>query len=345
MAPFPKEYVMRAYQLTAFGLDHLQRVELPDPQPGPGEVLVKLEAASLNYRDLVIAKGELYQAVTLPLIPISDGAGTVVAVGKGVRRFKPGDRVTSLYKSRWIAGAMRLEWAGAEPGGPDDGMMRDLACFDAYALAPTPTHLSSLQAATLPIAALTAWHTLEVGHVTSGQSVLVIGTGGVSLFALQFAKLRGAKVIVLSSSDDKLERAKALGADIGINYRQHPQWSALVREATHGVGVDAVIETVGAATLPQSMDAVAMHGFIGLVGFLGGNEASLKLSQTLLKRIRLEGVSVASLEQHERMIAAIEQCQLEPVIDRVYGFGQLREAFDFMASGQHFGKIVIDFSA
>jgi NADPH:quinone reductase-like Zn-dependent oxidoreductase len=335
---------MRTYRLPAFGLEHLQRIDLPEPQPGPGQVLVKLEAASLNYRDLLMAQGRLYRDVKLPIVPVSDGAGTVLAVGEGVSRFKPGDQVTTLYKSRWLAGAIRPEWAGIEPGGPDDGVMRDLACFDAYALVHAPTHLSHVQAATLPIAALTAWHALELAHVTSGQSVLILGTGGVSLFALQFAKLRGARAIVLSSSDEKLARAKALGADVGINYATHPQWSPLVREATGGRGVDAVIETVGAATLPQSMDAVAMHGFIGLVGFMGGNEASLTLTQALLKRIHLQGISVAPLEQHERMNAAIEQSKLEPVIDRVYGFEQLREAFDLMATGKHFGKIAIDFS-
>lgn len=335
---------MRAYQLPAFGLDQLQRVELPTPQPRPGEVLVKLEAASLNYRDLLMVQGNLYRAVALPIVPVSDGAGSVVAVGDGVTRFKPGDRVTTLYKSRWIGGAIRPEWVGAEPGGPDDGVMRDLACFDAYALAPAPAHLSALQAATLPIAALTAWQALELANITSGQSVLVLGTGGVSLFALQFAKLRGARAIVLSSSDEKLERARTLGADVGINYVKHPQWSSLVREATAGRGVDAVIETVGAATLPQSMEAVAMHGFIGLVGFMGGNEATITLTQALLSRIRLQGISVAPLEQHERMAAAVEYSRLEPVIDRVFGFEELREAFELMASGKHFGKIAIDFT-
>ncbi|MDR3445326.1 MULTISPECIES: NAD(P)-dependent alcohol dehydrogenase [unclassified Dyella] len=335
---------MRAYRLPAFGLDQLQRVDLPEPQPGSGEVLVKLEAASLNYRDLLMAQGGLYRDVKLPIIPVSDGAGTVLAVGDGVTRFKPGDRVTTVYKSRWIAGAIRPEWVGAEPGGPDDGVMRDLACFDAYALAHAPAHLNALQASTLPIAALTAWHALELAHVTSGQSVLVLGTGGVSLFALQFAKMRGARAIVLSSSDEKLERAKVLGADVGINYVRHPQWSPQVLEATGGRGADAVIETVGASTLRQSMDAVAMHGFIGLVGFMGGNEASLTLTQALLKRIHLQGISVAPLESHERMNAAVELTHLEPVIDRVYGFDQLRDAFGLMATGKHFGKIVIDFS-
>jgi len=334
---------MRAYRLPSFGLDQLERIDLPDPQPRPGEVLVKLEAASLNYRDLVVVQGS-YGHMHLPVVPVSDGAGTVLAVGDGVTRFKPGDRVTTLFKSGWLAGAIRPEWSSSEPGGPHDGVMRDLACFDAYALAHAPAHLNALQASTLPIAALTAWHALELAHITSGQSVLVLGTGGVSLFALQFAKLRGARVIVLSSSDDKLERAKALGADVGINYVRHPQWSAAVRDATGGRGVDAVIETVGAATLPQSMDAVAMHGFIALVGFMGGNEANITLTQALLKRIRLEGLSVASLEQHERMIAAIEQTGLEPVIDRAYGFDQLRDAFGLMEKAGHFGKIVIDFS-
>jgi len=336
---------MRAIQLAAFGLDHLQQVDLPAPRPGPNEVLVRIEAASLNFRDWMLVDGQLYRGVSLPIVPVSDGAGTVLEVGTAVTRFKPGDRVTTFYKSRWIAGAMRPEWEGAEIGGPEPGVMRELACFDQYSLARAPAHLSSVQAATLPIAALTAWQLLETAHITTGQSVLLLGTGGVSLFALQFAKARGARAIVLSSSDDKLERAKALGADVGINYGKQPQWAALVREASGGAGVDAVVETVGAATLGQSLEAVRMHGFIGVLGWLGGMEASLPLSRIVLKRVRLQGISVAPLEEHERMVAAIEATGLAPVIDRVYGFGQLREAFGHLVAGRHFGKLAIDFSA
>ena len=335
---------MRAIQLTAFGLDHLEQVELPAPHPGPNEVLVRMEAASLNFRDHMLVNGDLYQGVPLPIVPVSDGAGTVQEVGKAVTRFKPGDRVTTFYKSRWLAGAMRPEWEGAEIGGPEPGVMRELACFDQYSLARAPAHLSSLQAATLPIAALTAWQTLQLARVTAGQTVLLLGTGGVSLFALQLAKSRGARVIVLSSSDDKLERAKALGADVGINYKTHPQWGLLVREASGGAGVDVVVETIGAATLVQSLEAVRMHGFIGLLGWIGGSEAKFPLTPVVLKRVRLQGISVASLEAHEQMVTAIEAIGLEPVIDHVYGFGQLRDAFECLAAGHHFGKLVIDFN-
>lgn len=336
---------MRAIRLSAFGLDHLQQVDLPAPRPAPNEVLVAIEAASLNFRDSMVVNGELYRDVPLPLVPVSDGAGTVVEVGDAVTRFKPGDHVTTFYKSRWIAGAMRPEWEGAEIGAPEPGVMRELACFDQYSLARAPGHLSSLQAATLPIAALTAWQALELAHVTSGQTVLTLGTGGVALFALQLARLRGARVIALSSSDDKLARATALGANVGINYAQHPQWGALVREATGGVGVDAVIETVGAATLEQSLDAVRVHGFVGLVGFMNGTEATLPLTRAILKRVHLQGISVASLEAHERMVAAIETNGLVPVIDRVFGFDQLRQALEQMAASRSFGKLAIDFSA
>jgi len=335
---------MRSIQLTAFGLDHLDPVDLPAPRPGPHEVLVRMEAASLNYRDHMLVSGDLYRSVPLPIVPVSDGAGTVLEVGEAVTRFRPGDRVTTFYKSRWIAGAMRPEWEGAEIGGPFDGVMRELACFDQYSLARTPAHLSSVQAATLPIAALTAWQTLELARITTGQTILLLGTGGVSLFALQFAKLRGARVIVLSSSDDKLERAKHLGADIGINYARHPQWGALVREASDGVGVDAVIETIGAATLAQSLEAVRMHGFIGVLGWIGGMDATLPLSKVILKRVRVQGISVAPLETHEQMVAAIEATGLEPVIDHVYGFTQLRAAFEHLVAGRHFGKLAIDFN-
>ena len=335
---------MRAIQFSAFGLDHLDLVDLPAPRPSPHEVLVRLEAASLNFRDHMVVDGQLYRGVPLPIVPVSDGAGTVQEVGAAVTRFKPGDRVTTFYKSRWIAGAMRPEWEGAEIGGPEPGVMRELACFDQYSLARAPAHLSSVQAATLPIAALTAWQTLELAQLTAGQTVLLLGTGGVSLFALQFAKLRGARVIVLSSSDDKLERAKALGADIGINYGTHPQWGPLVREASGGAGVDVVVETIGAATLAQSLEAVRMHGFVAILGWLGGNEAKLPLTPVVLKRVRLQGISVAPLEAHERMVAAIEATGLEPVIDHVYGFGQLREAFEHLVTGRHFGKLAIDFN-
>ena len=335
---------MRAIQLSAFGLDHLEQVDLPAPHPGPNEVLVRMEAASLNFRDHMLVDGQLYRGVPLPIVPVSDGAGTVLEVGAAVTRFKPGDRVTTFYKSRWLAGSMRPEWEGAEIGGPFDGVMRELACFDQYSLARAPAHLSSLQAATLPIAALTAWQVLEQARVTTGQTVLLLGTGGVSLFALQFAKLRGARVIVLSSSDDKLKRAKALGADVGINYAKHPQWGAPVREASGGVGVDVVVETIGGATLAQSLEAVRMHGFIGVLGWIGGNEASLPLTPVVLKRLRLQGISVAPLETHEQMVTAIEASGLEPVIDHVYGFGQLREAFEHLVAGRHFGKLAIDFN-
>lgn len=335
---------MRVYQLVQFGLEHLQLSEQPVPRPGPGQVLVKMEAASLNFRDHLLVNGQLYRDVALPLVPVSDGAGTVLEVGPGVSRFRPGDRVTTFYKARWIAGAMRTEWEGADLGGPGPGAMRELACYDAYALARAPSHLSSLQAATLPIAALTAWTALEQARLTSGQTVLLLGTGGVSLFALQLAKARGARAIVLSSSDEKLERAKALGADLGINYAKLPRWGAAVREATGGRGVDAVVETVGASTFEQSMEAVAMHGFVGIVGFLGGREAPLPLVQAILKRVRLQGISVASLEEHERMVSALEAIRLTPVIDAVYGFGELRAAFEHLAAGRHFGKIGIDFT-
>jgi NADPH:quinone reductase-like Zn-dependent oxidoreductase len=335
---------MRAIQLSAFGLDHLDLVDLPAPRPGPREVLVRMEAASLNFRDHMVVNGDLYRGVPLPIAPVSDGAGTVLEVGEEVTRFKPGDHVTTFYKSRWIAGAMRPEWEGAEIGGPEPGVMRELACFDQYSLARAPAHLSSVQAATLPIAALTAWQILETAHVTAGQSVLLLGTGGVALFALQFAKARGARAIVLSSSDEKLGRAKALGADVGINYRTHPQWGSLVREASGGTGVDVVVETIGAATLARSLEAVRMHGFIAVLGWIGGSEATLPLTPMVLKRVRLQGISVASLETHEQMVAAIEAIGLQPVIDHVYGFAQLREAFEQLVAGRHFGKLAIDFN-
>ena len=345
MTPLPlRNIIMRSMQLTAFDLDHLKLTDLPAPRPGPNEVLVRMEAAALNYRDLMLVSGQLYRGVQLPIAPVSDGAGTVLEVGEAVTRFKPGDRVTTFYKSLWLAGSMRPEWEGAEIGGPAQGVMRELACFDAYSLVRAPSSMSNLQAATLPIAALTAWQALEQARITTGQTVLLLGTGGVSIFALQFAKLRGAKVILLSSSNEKLARAKALGADIGINYNEVPQWGSVVREATGGIGVDAVIETVGASTFAQSLQAVRMHGFIGVVGFMGGNDAQLALIPMILKRVRVQGISVAPLEQHERMVDALEATQLQPVLDKVFGFEQLPAAFEYLKAGKHFGKIGIDFA-
>lgn len=335
---------MRTYQLDAFGTDHLRLIDQPAPRPAPGQVLVKMEAASLNFRDHLLVNGQLYRDITLPLTPVSDGAGTVLEVGEGVTRFKPGDRVTTFYKARWLAGAMRPEWEGADLGGPGAGAMRELACYDAYALARAPAHMTALQAATLPIAALTAWTALEQAHLTTGQTILLLGTGGVSLFALQLAKARGAQTILLSSSDEKLERAKALGADVGINYAKHPNWAPLVRDATNGRGADAVIETVGASTFQQSVEAAAMHGFVGIVGFMGGREASLSLVSAILKRLHLQGISVASLEEHERMVTALEAIRLQPILDAVYGFDELRQAFEHLAEGKLFGKIGIDFT-
>jgi NADPH:quinone reductase-like Zn-dependent oxidoreductase len=337
--------VMRSYQLTRYGKEGLVITDVPVPRPAPNEVLVRMEAASLNYRDWLMLNRNFYsEKVALPTVPVADGAGIVVETGSAVTRFKPGDRVTTFYKSRWLAGTIRLEWEGHDIGGPTPGVMRELACFDEYSLARAPSHLTSLQAATLPIAALTAWEVLELAHVTTGQTVLTLGTGGVSIFALQLAKARGAKVIVLSSSDEKLARAKTLGADVGINYKTMPQWGAVVQEVTGGKGVDAVVENAGASTFAQSLEAVGMHGFIGVVGFLSGTDSQVPLEQIIRKRVRVQGIAVASLEQHERMIEALEAIRLEPVLDKVYGFDQLPDALDHMLAATHFGKLAIDFA-
>lgn len=335
---------MRAIQLEQFGLHNLAEVDLAvPPRLGPHEVRVRFEAASLNYRDLLAVSGNFYLPLSLPLIPIADGAGSVLETGAEVTRFKPGDRVTTLFKSLWKGGAARPEWGERQPGGPDPGVMRDEAVLDEYALVRAPAAYSAVQAATLPIAALTAWHALEQARLTTGQTLLTLGTGGVSLFALQFAKARGATVIVTSSSEDKLARAKALGADVGINYRRDTNWGRSVFEETQG-GADVVLEMGGADSLPQSMEAVRQHGTVALAGFVTGFEAKLPLAHALLKRVRLLGISVAPLEQHERMVKALEAARIEPVIDRVFGFRELRAAFEYLQSGRHFGKIAIDFS-
>jgi NADPH:quinone reductase-like Zn-dependent oxidoreductase len=345
LAILQRDQVMRSYQLTTYGKDGLVITDLPAPHPAPNEVVVRMEAASLNYRDWLMLTRNFYsEKVALPIVPIADGAGVVVETGSAVTRFRPGDRVTTFYKSRWLAGAIRPEWEGHDFGGPCPGVMCELACFDEYSLARAPSHLTGLQAATLPIAALTAWQVLEQAHITTGQTVLTLGTGGVSIFALQLAKARGAKVVVISSSDEKLARAKALGADFGINYKATPQWGAAVREATGGKGVDAVVENAGAGTFAQSLEAVGMHGFIGVVGFLSGTDSQVPLEQIIQKRVHVQGIAVASLEQHERMVDALEAIRLEPVLDKVYGFNQLPEALDHMLAATHFGKLAIDFA-
>lgn len=327
--------------MEAFGLENLRIVELPELSPGPGQAIVRVRACSLNYRDLVVLKGGYGRSVKPPLTPLSDGAGEVTAVGPGVKRVKPGDRVCGIFMQRWLAGNPDDDNAASALGGAIDGMLAEQVCLDADGLAHFPLHLSFEEAATLPCAGVTAWNALvRSGRLRAGQSVLVLGTGGVSVFALQFGKLAGARVIATSSSDEKLARVRQLGADEAINYRTTPDWDKAVRALTGGTGVDHVVEVGGAGTLPLSIRAVARGGHIALIGVLAG-QGEIDPRPLFLKSARLQGIYVGSREMFEEMNRAIALARLRPVVDRVFGFEEIAEAMQYMETGAHFGKICI----
>jgi NADPH:quinone reductase-like Zn-dependent oxidoreductase len=334
---------MRALEIRgAFGLDNLALVERPDPRPGPGEILVRLRAASLNFRDLLTVEGKYNPKQKLPLVPCSDGAGEVLEIGAGVTRVQPGDRVATLFAQKWLAGRPTRERLRSTLGGPLDGTLAELAVFDQDGVVKTPEHLSDEEAATLPCAAVTAWSALVTeGGITAGDTVLVQGTGGVSLFALQLAKLLGARVVATSSRDEKLARVRALGADETINYREVPAWGARAKELTGGVGVDHVVEVGGAGTLQQSLQAVRFGGTISLIGNLAGTKTELLLTHVFMQKIRLNGILVGDRESFEAMNRAIALHRLRPVVDRVFPLEDSRAAFAHLAAGEHFGKIVI----
>ncbi|MBW8877018.1 MAG: NAD(P)-dependent alcohol dehydrogenase [Acidobacteria bacterium] len=330
---------MRAVEIRGFSLDQMAIVERPDPAPGPGQALVRLRAASLNFRDLLTVQGKYNPKLKLPLIPCSDGAGEVVAIGDGVTRVRPGDRVCAIFAQRWIAGEPTRERLRSTLGGPLDGTLTELAVFDQEGLVKVPDHLTDEEAATLPCAAVTAWTALQ--GITAGDTVLLQGTGGVSIFALQLARLLGARVIITSSSDEKLARARELGAAEGINYRETPDWAARVKELAGGAGVDLVVEVGGAGTLKQSLQSVRMGGTIALLGVLAGNTAEISLPLIFMQNVRVQGILVGPRESFEAMNRAIALHQLHPVIDRVFPLEDVRAAFEHMGAGGHFGKIVV----
>ncbi len=333
---------MRAYEINSDGgIEALALMERPDPRPGPCEVLVRVRASSVNYRDLSTVEDPVSRNLAYPRIPNSDGAGEVVEVGEAVTRFKPGDRVAATFFQRWIDGEITQDAMASALGGALDGMLAEYVVLHQDGLASVPEHLSNLEAATLPCAALTAWNSLvEQGNVKSGDTVLLLGTGGVSIFALQFATLLGARVIITSSSDEKLSHAKSLGAWETINYRQTPDWDQAVLDLTAGRGVDHSVEVGGAGTLAKSVAATRVAGSIGLIGVLTHGE----LNPTLIMRksIRLQGIYVGSRRMFEDMNRAIAQHRLRPVIYRTYPFEEGREAYRAMRQAQHFGKLVIE---
>lgn len=335
---------MRAYEIQgAFGLENLRPVERPEPgDPPPGQVLLEMRAISLNYRDLMTVEGTYNPKQPLPLVPCSDGVGRVLAVGEGVRRVAVGDRVLPIFAQGWIAGEPTRERLRSTLGGPLDGTLRERMLVSAEGVVHAPEHLSDEEAATLPCAAVTAWSALVTdGGLTGGDTVLTLGTGGVSIFALQIARALGARVIVTSSSDDKLARAQELGAWHGINYRTDPEWGKTARELTGGRGVDLVVEVGGGETLGQSLQAVRMGGKIALIGVLSGGATKLQVGRVLMNRVGIHGILVGDRERFEAMNRALATNGLRPVVDRAFPFDDARAAFDHMAAGRHFGKIVV----
>lgn len=333
---------MKVYEIRdGFGLDALRVADRPDPQPAAGEVLLKVRAVSLNYRDLLVVKGVYNPKLNLPRVPCSDAVGEVTAVGPGVSRVKAGQRVAGLFMPKWLEGDLTDAKGRSALGGSVDGLLAEYALLSEEAVVPVPDHLTDEEAATLPCAAVTAWNGLvHAGGVKPGDSVLVQGTGGVSLFALQFARCAGARVIATSSSDEKLARVRALGASDGINYRATPEWGEAVRHLTHGHGVDHVIEVGGAGTLAQSLRAVRTAGHVALIGVLSGY-GQVNPLPILMKGVRVTGIYVGSRDMFEAMNRAIAQHQLRPVVDRVFAFAQAVDAFRHLESATHFGKIVI----
>ena len=325
------------------GIDGLDLVEVAKPVPGPGQVLVRMRAASLNYRDLATVRGSYAGPPRRGLVPLSDGAGEVEAVGPGTTLFKAGDRVCPIFCQSWLGGALTVANSAAALGGTLDGVLSDYVVLPETGLVTIPDHLSFEEAATLPCAAVTAWHSLRhIGEVTAGSTVLVQGTGGVSVFALQLAKLMGARVIGTSSSDEKLARARALGLDEAINYCTTPDWQDAVLDLTGGIGVDHVVEVGGAGTLARSIQAARMGGSIGVIGVLTG-QSQIDPTPILRRRIGLRGVYVGSREMFEAMNRSIALHGLRPVVDTVFPFERVRDAWRHLEGATHFGKIVIRF--
>lgn len=348
---------MRAVVIERFGLDGLRIVERPTPEPGKGEVLLRMRTVSINYRDLRMVTGHYNAAQRLPLVPLSDGVGDVVAIGPGVTRVAVGDRVAPILVQKWLAGDPEPGVFETMLGGPLDGVFAEYMTASEEGIVKIPAYLSDPEAASLTVAGVTAWMALSgTGAVRAGDTVLIQGTGGVAIFALQFAKILGAAAIVTSSSDAKLARARTLGADHLINYRTTPEWGRAARDLTSGRGVDNVIEVGGAATMIQSLLAVRGGGQISRIGYLSG----LALDPTLLPEFeraqrgpaahelfiavlsaRIQGIASGHRADFEAMVRAMAQHHVRPVIDRVFGFGELASALRYLESGAHFGKVCL----
>ena len=334
---------MKAYELKQFGIDNLNVADLEMPQPQPHEVVVKFHAASLNYRDLMIVKGVYNPRMKLPAIPFSDGAGEIVAVGAPVTKWKTGDRVCPIFMQGWHDGEISAEKSKTALGGGAEwnGVLIEFEAFHEESLVRIPDSLSYEEAATLPCAAVTAWNALVVsGNLKAGDTVLTLGTGGVSVFAIQIAQMFGAKIISTSSSDEKLAKARELGAVETINYKEREDWDKAVMEITGKRGVDHVVEVGGSGTMARSVNAVRSGGHIAVIGVLTSG-VDFNPTSLLMKAVRMQGIYVGSRAMFEDMNRAIELNGIKPVIDKVFDFGEVREALKYMESGSHFGKIVV----
>jgi NADPH:quinone reductase-like Zn-dependent oxidoreductase len=336
-----KENVMRQFTIRpGAGIDGLTLVEADRPDPGRGQVLVRVRATSLNFRDLMIANGHYPGADASAIVPLSDGAGEVVALGDGCTRFAIGDRVAGIFMQSWVGGGIVDADVGTALGGAIDGMLAEYRLFSESGLVSIPAHLSFEEAATLPCAAVTAWNALFGARALQpGQTVLTLGTGGVSIFALQLARAAGARVIATSSSDEKLDRARALGATETINYRDVPEWQDEVRRLTHGRGVDVVVEVGGPGTLARSVAATARDGWVQMIGVL--SMAQIDPLPILTGGVIVRGIMVGSREMFEALNRALSAHEIRPAIDRTFAFEDAASAYRHLQSAQHFGKVVI----
>jgi NADPH:quinone reductase-like Zn-dependent oxidoreductase len=336
---------MRALEAAPpYGLDNLSVVDRADPKPGPGQVTVRMKALSLNYRDLLMVNGMYGRGPgePVPITPFSDGCGVVEAVGEGVTRVKPGDRVASLFFQAWDSGRPTVEKLTSALGFPVPGAGREIALFSQYGVSKVPEFLTDHEVATLPCAALTAWRGLfEDARLEPGDTVVLQGTGGVSIFGLQFAHAAGYRTIITSSSDEKLKRAKALGADHVINYKTTPEWGRAVREIAPD-GADFIMEVGGGGTIQQSLRAVRIGGHIAIIGVVAG-AGEINPAVLIGNSAKLQGLSVGSREMFEAMCRAIDLHGIRPVVDKVFPWTEARAAFNAMAAGEHFGKIVLEF--
>lgn len=331
---------MQAMQLTAPGFANLSVIELPTPAPAAGEVLIRLRAASLNFLDLAVALGQ-FPGVSYPLVPVTDGAGEIAAIGGDVTDVRPGDRVIPHFMPAWLDGPISSTRVDVLRGVTAQGSLAEYVTVPSTSIVPIPAQLSFEQAATLPIAATTAWNALKAGGVRPGSTVLLLGTGGVSIFALQLAKAAGAHVLITSSSDAKLERAIGLGADHVVNYRKKPEWDKEVLRMTDGRGADLVIESIGAQTFVKSLASVAFGGTVFLIGFVSGVELQFSALPILQKAIRVQGNNTGSVADLREVARAIEVNGIHPIVDRTFELTAAASAYEALSQATHFGKLAV----